>query len=331
MKRVGYLMDKVSDFGHLYRSYKKALKGSGKTHESMEFSFRLEYELLELSRRLKAGTYRPAAYRFFKIYDPKERQIAVAPFRDRVIHHAVVGVFEPIYERCFIFDSYATRKGKGVHAARARAQHYLKSFYWYGKSDIHQYFASIDHEILLRLLERKIKDQALLTLIQYMLANGGEGGKGLPVGNLTSQFFANVYLNPLDHFVKEELRLKGYVRYMDDFVWWGHKRTEVKRYLNAISSFLEDKLMLSLKDKATLINHRRHGLPFLGARIFPSLMRIRQENLQRLIRRLKRKRWEFERGTMSEEQYQASLNSYYAYWRSFDSVSLRKALRGIHM
>lgn len=327
MKRVGYLMERVYDFSHLYRSYRKALKGSGKTRESMAFTFALESELLALSHSLKEGIYQPAPYRYFTIYDPKEREIAVAQFRDRVVHHAVVSVLEPIYECVFVYDSYATRKGKGVHVARARAQYFLKRYDWYGKADIHQYFASVDHKVLLGLLARKVKDRAFLGLVERILTNGGEHGKGLPVGNLTSQFFANVYLNPFDHYVKEVLKVKGYVRYMDDFVWLAYGKKRIKEVLKHVEHYLRQELLLVLKPTATLINRRLHGLPFLGARIFPSLMRIRRENLRRLLQRLHRKEWEFRQGKLSEDQFIASMNSYYAYWDSFDSYRLRQRLR----
>lgn len=317
-------MPLVSSFGALYRAYKKALRGSGKTHQAMAFTFFLETELLQLQKSIVEGTYRPAPYREFQIWDPKKRTISVANFRDRVVHHAVVGVLEPIYERRFIYDSWATRKGKGVHAARERAQIFSRKYCWYLKTDIDQYFASINHHILMDVLLRKIKDKPMLKLINRILKNGGKDGKGLPIGNLTSQFFANVYLDPFDHFVKEQLGVKGYLRYMDDFVLFSSDKHQLKKWYKEIDQYLTDRVMLTLKPTATFLNRSSHGVPFLGARIFPSVMRIKRENLRRLLRRMRRKAAQYGEGILTEDELLASMNGYYAYWESYDSLQLRK-------
>ena len=224
MKRHRNLFPQVHDFGHLYRAYRRALRGSGHTREALAFSFHLERELLQLVQELRTGQYQPAPYRYFHIYEPKKRLISVAPFRDRVVHHALVGVLEPIFDRCFIYDSYATRVGKGSHAALQRAQQFVRRYRWFYKADIHQYFASIDHDLLLQRVAHKVKDAQVLALTERIIRNGGEAGRGLPIGNLTSQFFANVYLDPFDHWVKQELRVKGYLRYMDDFVLFAEEK-----------------------------------------------------------------------------------------------------------
>jgi len=208
MKRKGYLFEKLCSFDNLRKSFKKAFKGSGKTKEACRFYFHLESELWKLENELKTGAYRPAKYRLFKIFDPKERTISVAPFRDRVVHHAAVQIIEPIFEPTFIFDSYATRKNKGTHKAIKKAGKLLKASFWYYKADISKYFDSVNHDILLELLQKKIKDSRLLNLLEIIIRNTGSI-KGLPIGNLTSQFFANVYLNPLDHFVKDDQRVKN--------------------------------------------------------------------------------------------------------------------------
>lgn len=325
MKRTGHLMPQVTDFAHLYRSYKKALKGSGHTRESREFQFYLEPRLLELQRELTEGSYQPASYRYFRIFEPKERLIAVAPFRDRVVHHAIVGILEPIFEPTFIFDSYATRVGKGTHRAIKRAQAFFRQNRWVWKADIEKYFDSIHHDILLSLVARKIKDRELMNLIEKVIRNGGENGKGLPIGNLTSQFFANVYLNPFDHFVKEELKVKHYVRYMDDFVCFGHDKEKLKMTRGKLATFLREELHLDLKPSACYLTQQANGLSFLGARIFPELIRIKPENLRRIRKKIQRKEFAFEQGNLDEEAFLQAMNSYWSYLDHFDTKSLRQS------
>lgn len=193
MQRVGNLKENLLSFENLYFAYKKAFK-STKNYSSYKFTFNLDRELLKLQNELAKGIYIPGDYRYFKIFDPKEREISVAEFRDRVVHHSLVNIFEPIYEKRFIYDSYATRKNKGTHKAISRAQTFLLKNHWFLKMDIRKYFNSINHEILNKILAGKIKDMFILDLCEKIIRKGGDGKTGLPIGNLTSQFFANVYL-----------------------------------------------------------------------------------------------------------------------------------------
>lgn len=250
----------------------------------------------------------------------------MAAFRGRVVHHALVNVLEPIYERCFIYDSYATRKGKGVHAAVNRAQYFLRCYDWYLKSDVEQYFDSVDHEILLYLLERKIKDKRLLKIAELIIRHGGTEGKGLPIGNRTSQFFANVYLSALDHFVKEKLRAPGYTRYMDDVVLFHPDKSILKQMFPEIEAFLADRLALSLKPKATCINSHKNGLSFLGRRIFRGVIRLRPENLRRITGRIRHREWQFQNGHIEETTFLQSMNSYWAMLSYHPVGPLRRAL-----
>ena len=323
MKRFGHLFEQVYTFPALYQAFKKARKGSGKYLESMDYTFHLEKNLLALSESLKAETYQPAPYRYFYIHDPKTRRISVASFEDRIVHHAVVGALEPIYERSFIYDSYATRKDKGTHKALQRAQQFLRKNTWYYKTDIQQYFASIDHAMLLSLIRKKIKDARLIRLIEKITANGGDHGKGLPIGNLTSQFFANVYLNPLDHFIKHELGCRYYVRYMDDWVIFHEDKERLKALHKALKAYLHTELGLHLNPNATYFNQRLHGLPFLGARIFRATIRMKRENKRRIFKRIHRRIKEFNLGALEDETFLASMNSYWAYLEGFDSYHLR--------
>ena len=236
MKRHGNLWEQVISFEALLRAADTARRGKRFRPTVAAFHFDQERELWRLHEELSTKTYRPGAYRTFVICEPKPRQISAAPYRDRVVHHALVKVLEPLYERSFIADSYACRKGKGTHAGVDRCQQFARRFRYVLKADVQKFFPSLDHEILKGLVVRKIKDKDVLWLVGQIIDHSNpqeevvnyfpgddlftpsERRRGIPIGNQTSQFFANVYLDPLDHFVKDRLRIKGYVRYVDDFL-----------------------------------------------------------------------------------------------------------------
>ena len=174
-----------------------------------------------MQKGLVAQTLQIGDYHYFKIHDPKERLICAASFSERVLHHAVMNVCDPFFNRYQIFDSYACRKSKGTYAALDRARHFNHHFKWYLKLDVRKYFDSIHHGRLKRLLVKQFKDKSLLDLFNGIIDSYHVSDAcGIPIGNLTSQYFANHYLAVADHFIKEELRIKGYVRYMDDMVLW---------------------------------------------------------------------------------------------------------------
>jgi RNA-directed DNA polymerase len=285
MRRRGHLFEQVTDFANLLHAYTKARRGSGWCDQTRRFFFALEPELLTLQKEPVLARYVPGAYRHFRIIDPKPRLISVAPFRDRVVHHAVVAVLTPVYEPVFIHDSYATRLGKGTHRAVLRARAFCRRDPWFLKMDVAAYFASVDHGVLMELLQRRIKDRRLLDLLALILANGGSKGRGLPIGNLTSQFLANVYLDPLDHLVKDRWGVKGYLRYMDDFVLFGADPITLDQRREAIESFLAERLKLRAKPRATSLNRSGHGLTFLGRRVFPRYLRLTAEGRRRNLRR----------------------------------------------
>ncbi len=331
MKRVKHLFWQFASFGNLLLAYKKARNGSRRSREAQQYGFHLEKNIFDLRERLLAGQWQPRPFRFFEIYDPKQRTISVATFEDRVVHHALVNVLEPIYERTFIFDSYATRKGKGTHAAVSRAQQMLRQTGWFFKSDVEKYFDSIDHNILLGLIGRKIADPALLAVITSIIQNGGNQGLGLPIGNLTSQFFANVYLDPFDKFVKEKLRIRHYLRYMDDFVLFHEDKVILKTARLLLEEWLLEHLNLRLKHKATYFNSAQNGLSFLGTRIFPGIIRLRPENTRRMFRRLQHLERQFLAGDISDERLLAGANSYLALLSKYPSAGLRKKMLALDL
>ena len=301
------------------------MRGAG-GKSGLDFFFNMENELLAIQKELVEMTYQPSEYSYFKIYDPKERNIAVAPFRDRVVHHAIVGTLEPVYEKRYIYDSYATRKGKGTHRAIKRAQDFLRKNKWFLKTDVRRYFESIDHEILLDIIKRKIKDNKLLEIIVRIIRNGGQDGRGIPIGNLTSQFFANVYLDVLDHYLKDELGVKYYIRYMDDIVIFSDDRRYLKDLKVLLEEYLKNNLKLALKERSTFINQRLNGLSFLGRRIYPNLIRIKRENLDRCLRKLKTREKEYNRGDISSERFLESAASMMGYLSGGNTYNLRNRI-----
>ncbi len=239
MKRFGNLWPRVVGFDALWRAGRKARRGKRLRADVGEFEYQLERNLWRLHDELVNHDYRPGAFHTFRIFDPKERWISAAPYRDRVVHHALTAVLEEIFEPTFIHDSYACRRGRGVHAAARRAEHFARRSEWVLKLDIRQYFPSVDHQILRDLLARRVRDPDVLWLLEQVLCSYEqpeptpvwfpgdtlltplERSRGLPIGNQTSQFFSNVYLNPLDHFVLQNLKPYGYVRYADDLLVFG--------------------------------------------------------------------------------------------------------------
>ena len=328
MRRIGGLFDGVVSYSNLYRAYRKALLGARRNEEQAHFYYNLENELVTLGRELVDGTYNPGPYRYFMIFDPKEREIAIAPFRDRVVHHAIVNVLEPIYERRFVYDSYATRKGKGTLAAIKRAQSFLRESRYYIKLDISKYFASIDRNTLLEILERKLKDTRLLELIARIVWNPPDEDRGLPIGNMTSQFFANVYMDPFDHFVKETLKQRHYIRYMDDFVVFPDDRESIPGLLAQMKAYLNDELGLKVKENGVVINTPMHGLGFLGVRIFPSTIRIHRKNLTRCMRKIRLREREYSKGQIDEERLVRSVGSIVAHMAQFNTLTLRRKVMG---
>jgi RNA-directed DNA polymerase len=261
----------IYDWDNLYLAWRKAAAGKRGRVAAARFEYRLEDNLVTLQEELAAQTYRPGPYASFHIHEPKKRLISAAPFRDRVVHHALCNVIEPAFERSFIVDSYANRIGKGTHRALDRCQELARQYRYVLPCDVRQFFPSIDLEILDGILHRKVRDPGILWLIGQVLASGvgvlsEEYGmvyfpgddlfavnrpRGLPIGNLTSQFWANCYLNPFDHFVGKELRCSAFQRYVDDFLFFADDKAQLWAWKAAI---IERLAQLRLK--------RRKGIAF---------------------------------------------------------------------
>jgi retron-type reverse transcriptase len=341
MKRVGNLWYKIIDFENLLTASKKAQKGKRFHEDVLRFNYDLEGELFDIRDELMEKTYQPGEYKTFEISEPKKRMISAAPYRDRVVHHALCNVIEPIFEKSFIYDSYANRKGKGTHKALDRFVKYFRSSQYVLKCDIVKYFPSIDHEILKNLLRQKIKCKDTLWLINLIIDNSNpqilaneyfagdslftpfERKKGLPIGNLTSQFFANIYLNQLDHFIKDELGIKKYVRYVDDFAIFSHDKLFLKKLRQKIEMKLE-KYRLRIHPVKSRITRVKYGENFLGFRIFPNKIRVKSDNLRRARRRMKDLQDDYKNGLKGMDEIGQSIQSWVSHLNYGDTYRLRK-------
>jgi len=294
---VSDLFSQLCSYKNLELAFKKARKGKTLKPYVIEFEEKLEENLRLIQTELLFQIYRPKPLKTFILRDPKTRKISKSDFRDRVVHHAIFNIIEPLFENRFIFDSYANRKRKGTlkaierfeFFARKVSQNYTKPCYVL-KADIRHYFETVNHGVLLSLLQKRIDNERILWLIKTILDNHHteELGRGMPLGNLTSQFFANVYLNELDQFVKHTLKAKYYIRYVDDFVIFGCNPTILKSHQNKVEEFCRNKLHLTLHpDKSRMLDFS-NGVGFLGLRIYPHHKRITKKNIRRFERKLMR-------------------------------------------
>lgn len=336
MKRAGSLFEKVVAFENLVEALYRAAQGKKLKGNVARYLLDLEKEVIQLQSELVEGTYHPRPYFQFTIFEPKKRNICSSNFRDRVVHHAISDVIEPYLERRFISDTYACRVGMGAHLALKRSQEFTRRYRHFLKCDISKYFESIDHARLKRLLSRIFKDSRLLALMDRIIDHGiplAPDGLGLPIGNLTSQHFANLYLGELDHFVKERIRAPGYLRYMDDFILFHDSKDFLNQAHKEVQGFLERELALKLKDKVTVLAPTSQGVPFLGCRVFQGLIRLQRKNLLRMRQKIVSRERSFIKGRISEDEMVKSLNSVVAHAQRVNATHLlrREVLRSLKM
>lgn len=291
------------------KAFKKARKGKSKRDYIKEFEASLNEELMKLKFELETLTYYPKPLKRLIVRDPKTRVIYASHFRDRVIHHALFNITEPIFEKIFIYDSYANRKKKGTHLALKRFDYFKRKVTKNGKlvryakddnmvvgyvlkADIKHYFDTVDHEVLINIIKKKIKDEKVIWLIKRILENHDFKifGKGMPIGNLTSQFFANVYLNKLDYFVKHKLKVKYYIRYVDDFVILHPSKSQLKIWKNEINTFLKSELKIELHKQKSRVIPLLRGIDFVGFRNFYYYKLLRKRNVRKMLSRIKQYR-----------------------------------------
>lgn len=299
MKRAGNLFDSVLDMENLRLAFWKASRGKRAREDQREYAANLDVELARLRAGLADGTYPVGEYRRFTVYEPKERIVCAAAFRERVLHHAFMNVLEPWIEKWLVFDTYACRKGKGQLAAVDRALGFARKYRYFLKCDIRKFFDSVPHAGIEAMLRRKIKDESVIWWLMRIVGTyETEPGRGVPIGNLTSQHLANLYLDPLDRF-----RGGGYVRYMDDFVYWADDKELLCRVRDAVGGFLMRELGLQLKE-SPYINRTAHGMDFLGFRVRPDGLRAAREGLKRYKRKMRMCGMLFREGMLSENAYQ---------------------------
>lgn len=343
MKTFKNLYPQICSFENLLLAVRKARRGKRYRTPTAKFHINLEKELPALQDALLNQTYLPGQYTEFYIYEPKKRMISAAPYRDRVAHHALCNIIEPLFESTFIYDSYANRMGKGTHKAIQRYQEFSRKNRYVLKCDIQKYFPSIDHKILKEEIRRKIACPQTLWLIDTIIDHSNlqeeviayfagddlftpfQRRRGLPIGNLTSQFFANVYLNPFDHFVKETLRCKYYVRYVDDFVIFDNDKALLRQVKKELKNFLEG-YRLNLHENKTRVYRSDEGICFLGHRVFPEFRLLKKENVKRFRNKLKKMQQAYAEGAMDLEDIRVSIQGWLGHASFSNTYRLRKKL-----
>lgn len=343
MKRYGNLWPEIIEFSNLLAASRKAQRGKRFRENVLKFNYNIEKELFLLQGELQGKTYCPGAYKTFEIREPKRRLISAAPYKDRVVHHALCNIIMPKVERSFIDDSYANRVGFGTHRALRRFTEFSRSSRYVLQCDIQKYFPSIDLEILKGLLRRKIKCRDTLWLLDKIIDNSNpqlevieyfpgddlltpiSRRRGLPIGNLTSQFFANIYLNEFDHFVKEKLQVQKYLRYVDDFAFFSDDWEFLADTRLAIEDYLAS-LRLKIHPVKSQLFETKQGANFVGFRVLNSRIRVRTENLRRARRRLRQMQIDRADGKITEEQISQSMQSWFAHLEHGDTVPLRQQI-----
>ena len=333
MKTYKNLYNEVISFENLFLAYKKARKGKTKKDYVIEFEKNLIDNIFNLHNELKNQTYKPKPLQIFILRDPKTRKISKSDFVDRIVHHALVRVIEPVFDKTFIPDSCANRKGKGnlyalerFNSFKGKVTNNLHSEGFCLKADIKHYFQEIDHEILVSIVRRKIVDEKVLWLIEKILQNtaigGGRTEVGMPLGNLTSQFFAKVYLNELDYFVKHQLKAKYYIRYVDDFVILHKSKEKLEEWKLMVNKFLREKLRLELHPDKSKVIPLSKGVDFVGFRNFYHFRLLRVRNIRKILFKIKR----YKKGEVPKEKILESFQGWNSYAKWANTLKLRKEI-----
>jgi len=343
MKRAGNLWSTLISWSNLLQAALSAAQGKRRRPDVAVFLLDLEPNLIRLQADLREGAYKPGEYRTFLIREPKPRQISAAPFRDRVVHHALTQIIGPLWERRFSAHSYACRPGLGTHMALDAAAQACRRFPYVLQCDIRRYFASIDHQILKAHLARAIKCRPTLALAAAIIDGSNEQQStpiyfpgdtlftpferphGLPLGNQTSQFFANVYLNRLDHFIERTLQPGAYMRYVDDFLLFGDDKATMAGWKARIEEFLLQE-RLTLHPGKSRIYRCADGISFLGWRIFPDHQRLLRGNVVRFRRRLKAMIRKYNEGKITWDELHQSVQSWIAHASHGDTWKLREQI-----
>ena len=332
----------IVEWDNLWLAFRKAAKGKRGTASAAGFEYQVADRLLALQDELTARTYRPGSYRHFTIHEPKRRRISAAPFRDRVVHHALCNVIEPLFEARFIADSYANRVGKGTHRAVDRLQQFARRFRYMLRMDVVQHFPSLDHAVLRAAIADVIREEDVLWLVDVILASGAgvlageydmvwfpgddllaaDRPRGLPIGNLTSQFWSNVYMNGLDWYVVKTLGCPAYLRYVDDFALFSDSKARLWEWKKQVVSFL-DGLRLTIHETSAQVQPVAVGIPWLGFVVFPTHRRLKRRNAVNFSRRLRRNADLYAAGRITFAELDASVQGWINHVRYADTWGLR--------
>lgn len=349
-QKIEGLFPKIIDFENLYIAALEAKREKRFREEVLKFNSNLEENLIIIQNELIYKTYEVGKYKQFYICEPKKRLIMALPFKDRVIQWAIYRHLYPIYDRQFIYDSYGCRVGKGTHRAADRLQYWLRQVdrkqqkYYYLKLDISKYFYRVNHAILLDILRKRIEDKDLMWLLETIVNNedvpfglpaGMEADQcsederlfeaGMPIGNLTSQLFANVYLNELDQYVKHDLKIHYYIRYMDDIIILSDNKKYLHQVKEDIEIFLKEKLALDL-NKKTAIRPISCGTEFVGFRLWPTHRKLKKGTIKKIKGRVKRLQKAYGNGSIDFEKVNASMQSYFGVMKHFNSFNFKTKL-----
>lgn len=311
--------DKIISLENLFEAWREFRKGKRGKFDVQQFEFNLEDNLFELHSDLANGIWRHSHYTVFNVCDPKLRRIHKACVRDRVLHHALFRVLYPIFDKSFIWDSYSCRIGKSTHRAVNRLEEFCRKTshnhcqtIFALKCDVKKFFDSVDQNILLRLIRKKITDEKVLELVSDIIGSfEKDKSRGLPLGNVTSQLFANIYLNELDQFIKHNLRIKHYLRYCDDFIILGEDRKCLEELTSQINIFLSVNLKLLLHPDKIVIRKFNQGIDFLGYIVLPYHRILRTKTKRRILRKIACKYKDLQDNLISPEFFNQSLQSYF--------------------
>lgn len=321
MKRINGLYDRIYDTENLLSAYEKARKGKCKTKGVKIFERRLERNLKEIQEELMNETYRTPEYDVFTIYDPKERIIYRIPFKDRVVHHAIMNALEPIWTSIFISHTYSCIKGKGIHGALKHLKRDLRDVSgtkYCLKMDVRKFYPSIDHEVMKEIIRKKIKDVRLLMLLDGII----DSAPGLPIGNYLSQFLANLYLSYFDHWMKEDKHVKYYYRYADDLIILSGSKEYLHNLLVEIKEYLSNNLKLYLKRNYQIFPVESRGIDFIGYVFYHSHIMLRKSIKKNFCRRTAR----LNKRDISAKEYRIRISSWLGWCKHCNSKNLIKTI-----
>ena len=331
-------------------AWRRAARGKRSHRAVAAFEHQAADKLLIIQKALNDGSWQPGEYVHFQIHQPKTRRISAAPFADRVVHHALCHVIEPLFERQFIPDSYANRVGKGSHRAVDCLQSFARQYRYVLRLDVVKHFPSIDHSILLEMLQHTLHDAGILALAARIISSGDRileqdydmvwfpgddllavlRPRGLPIGNLTSQFWSNCYMNPLDQFIKRELRCPAYLRYVDDMALFSESKSQLWEWKERLVQRLE-KLRLTIHAKSAQVAPVVAGIPWLGFVVYPTHRRLKSRKVIHASRQLSERFGAWQRGEISFGEFDASVQGWVNHVRYADTWGLRESVLGRHV